>query len=117
MVSDKQIRSLEYFKNRIVTFFVYSINRDFDEKQCVDYFVGKVTKLDEMGIWYEHVSNKCTNFIFYDKIVSISEEQVFENKDYIKTTESIQHVHGGDQLLSDNVKAPEDIDDFRSFIS
>jgi hypothetical protein len=81
MVTNQQKRSLEYFKNKIVTFFVSPINRNFDEEQILDYFLGRVTEMDDQGIWFEHVKSKCMNFIFYDKIISISEEKFIPAED------------------------------------
>jgi len=76
MVTDRQKRNLEYFKNKIVTILTAPINRNFTEEQSLDYFLGKVTQIDDNGIWYEHVKTKCLNFIFYDKITAIAEEKV-----------------------------------------
>jgi hypothetical protein len=77
MVCDEaQKRNLDYFLNKIVSFIVSPINRNFDEKQSIEYFVGKVTKFDKMGVWYEHPKTKNLNFIFYNYLVCIAEEQV-----------------------------------------
>ena len=76
MVTDRQKRNLEYFKNKVVTILSQPINRNFTEEACIDYFVGKITQIDDSGIWYEHIKTKCLNFIFYDKIVTIAEEKV-----------------------------------------
>ena len=75
MVTDKQKRNLDYFKNKIVTIFTSPINRQFSEQELLEYFVGKITSIDDNGRWYEHLKTKCLNFIFYDKITSISEER------------------------------------------
>jgi hypothetical protein len=78
MLSTNTKRNLKYFENKIVTFFTNRINRDFDEETIINYFVGKILKIDDDGIWYEHVANKCQNFIFYNAIISIAEEMVKE---------------------------------------
>ena len=81
MVFDEaQKRNLDYFLNKIVTFIVSPINRNFDEKQSIEYFVGKVTKFDNMGVWHEHPKTKNLSFIFYNHLVSIAEEQVISTK-------------------------------------
>lgn len=132
MVSERQKRSLEFFKNKVVTFFVPAINRNFDEKQSIDYFVGKVVSLDDAGIWFEHPSNKFMNFIFYDKIISISEEQVLVESDPEQNGESfdeqeinpniekdqVQHLENAEQL--DQIKfqnLPNNISDFKKLVS
>lgn len=132
MVSDKQKRSLEYFKNKIVTFFVPSINRNFDEKQSVDYFVGKVVSLDDAGIWYEHPINKCMNFIFYERIISISEEQIVEGQEVgeasdvsevqelevFQDDQKIEHLENAEQLDQIKIaKLPSNVGDFRKLVS
>lgn len=81
MLTTSQKNSLKYFENKIATIFVGPINRKFDEKTMIEYFVGLVTKIDDNGIWYEHLTTKCRNFIFYNQIVSISEELVKNKSD------------------------------------
>jgi hypothetical protein len=76
MITTKQKKSLEYFKNRIVTVFVGAINRNFTEKDSINYFVGRLTEIDDNGIWYQHAGNGCMNFVFYEQVVAISEEQL-----------------------------------------
>lgn len=122
-----QKRSLEYFQNRIVTFFVQAINRNFDEKQAIDYFVGKITKFDEIGIWYEHPVSKCNNFIFYDKIISISEEELVEQQmpeqlDNLAKEEMNKQLSELDPEnltieVQDSQPVLETVEDFRKFIS
>lgn len=128
MVSEKQKNNFEYFQNKIVTFFVPTINRNFDEKQAIDYFVGKVLMLDEMGIWYEHPTNKCRNFVFYDKIVMIAEEEVVVDSE-VETPENLDETEKMNQELAkidpenmaieiqENPVVPQTIEDFRKFIS
>jgi hypothetical protein len=128
MVTEKQKRGLEYFQNKIVTFFVSPINRNFDEKQTIDYFVGKVINLDEAGIWYEHPVNKCKNFIFYDKIISISEEEIIheiedvsdpsvEEKEEMNKKLANIDVENMVVEIEDKKQMPQSIEDFRRFIS
>jgi hypothetical protein len=76
MITTKQRRTLEYFKNKIVTIFVGPINRNFEEKDSINYFVGRLTEVDDNGIWYQHIGNMCMNFVFFNQVVSISEEQI-----------------------------------------
>lgn len=136
MLSDKQIRSLEYFQNKIVTFFTASINRNFNEEQSINYFVGKLVKLDDFGIWFEHPVSKCMTFIFYDKILSIAEEQVIteqeekpenitdqvdvskiEETSTQKIPKKIDVIVGAEQLQDKMIDLPDSVDEFREFIS
>lgn len=78
MLTTSQKNSLKYFENKVATIFVGPINRKFEEKDMIQYFVGLITKIDDSGIWYEHLSTKCKNFVFYNQIVSISEELIKE---------------------------------------
>jgi hypothetical protein len=76
MLSSSQRKSFEYFLNKVCSFIVPSINRNFSEKTNIEYFVGKVTKIDELGIWYENMKYEKMNFIFYKNIICIAEEVV-----------------------------------------
>lgn len=111
MVSGQQRRSLEYFKNKFVTFFVGPINRQFDEQECLNYFLGKVVQIDESGIWYEHTQKKLLSFIFFEKIISIAEEKfVLEEKtgDVDQTPpESMENINS----------VPQTIDELDEFLS
>lgn len=80
-ISDQQKRNLEYFRNKVCTVITPAINRTFDEKTSIDYFVGKITKIDEVGIWYEHIQSKCLNFVFYNNLISIAEEKMLSSDD------------------------------------
>lgn len=76
MLSSSQRKSFEYFIDRVCTFIVPNINRNFTEETNIEYFVGRVTKIDELGIWYENLKSKKMNFIFYNNLVSVAEETV-----------------------------------------
>lgn len=126
MVSGQQKRNLEYFINKIVTFFVPNINRNFDEKQHIDYFVGKFLKTDDAGIWFEHPVSKCRNFIFYDKIISISEEEIIYEENIHNEQEPTENLQEVDlsELEENEIpniikepNIPSSIDEFRRFIS
>ncbi len=81
MLSSNNKNNLKYFENKVVTFFTAPINRNFEEEALINYFVGRITKIDDNGIWYEHLLNKCQNFIFYSSIISIAEELVKQKSD------------------------------------
>ena len=106
------------------------------EEQSINYFVGKLVKLDDFGIWYEHPASKCMTFIFYDKILSIAEEQVIaeeeeksqniteqvnvariEEPKTINIPQKIDVVVGAEHLQDKTIDLPDSVDEFREFIS
>jgi len=116
MVSGQQRRNLEYFKNKIVTFFTGPINRNFEEKQLVDYFVGKIIDVDEAGIWYEHPATKQKNFIFYNFINLIAEEQ-FVHKSEDQNPIDVEKIVKAQHEVSTPLQHPKSLDDFKNLIS
>jgi hypothetical protein len=70
------LKNLKYFVGKAVTVITTAINRDFDERQKCDYFLGVVESVDELGIMTLHPITGCKNFYFYNQICAISEEQV-----------------------------------------
>jgi len=74
MLSSSQRKSLEFFVGKVCTIFVVPINRHFDEKTNIEYFLGIIQKIEELGIWYSHITNGKMNFVFMNHIVSIAEE-------------------------------------------
>lgn len=74
------LKNLEYFVGKAVTIITTPINRDFDERQKCDYFVGIVEAVDELGIMTQHPITACKNYYFYGQICSISEEQVLDSQ-------------------------------------
>lgn len=77
------LKNLKYFVGKAVTIITTPINRDFDERQKCDYFVGIVESVDEMGIMTQHPVTGCKNYSFYGQIISISEEQVTTDPEVI----------------------------------
>ena len=73
------IENLKYFVGKAVTIITTPINRDFDERQKCDYFVGVVEAVDEIGILTQHPVTGCRNYYFYGQICAISEEQVLDS--------------------------------------
>lgn len=102
-ISGAQRRELGYFIDKVVTFIVPSINRSFDEQSMIDYFVGKVIKIDEAGIWYEHIKTKCLNFLFFDKIISIAEEKIVEIEEPVENSNTV--------VASDTTEPPKNVED------
>lgn len=119
MVTDKQKRNLDYFRNKIVTIFTSPINRNFTEQEALEYFVGKITSIDDNGIWYEHLKTKCLNFIFYNKITSISEEK-FIPADQVEQAMSEQAEENQVQLTADGeikpIESPKTVSDLKSLL-
>jgi hypothetical protein len=79
-ISEEQRQSLNYFVGKIVTLLVPPINRPLDDKGMLSYFLGRVTKIDNFGLWYEHLETGCKSFIFFHNLISIAEE-VFVEKE------------------------------------
>lgn len=118
MVTDKQKRSLDYFRNKIVTIFTSPINRNFTEQDVLEYFVGKITNIDDNGIWYEHVKTKCLNFIFFDKITSISEEK-FVPADEIQQITEEEKVENEVEVADNGeikINNPKTLEDLKSLL-
>ena len=91
-VSESQRKKLEYFLGRVVTILVPPINRNLDDDGMLSYFLGKISEIDEMGIWYTHLETGCKNFIFYNHVIALAEEVVVENN-FVKEN-------------NDNIKSP-----------
>ena len=75
------LKNLEYFIGKAVTVITTPINRDFDERQKCDYFVGVVAFVDSMGVMTQHPITGCKNYYFFSQICVISEEQVLHPED------------------------------------
>lgn len=86
MLQQTQSKNLEYFLGKIVTFVTPPINRPLQDRDILNYMLGRVTKIDENGIWFQHLESKNLNFIFYHNLISIAEEQVVL-KENVKSTE------------------------------
>jgi hypothetical protein len=74
MLSSSQRKSLEFFVGKVCSILVVPINRKFDEETNLEYFLGIIQRIEELGIWYSHISNGKMNFVFMNHIVSIAEE-------------------------------------------
>lgn len=69
------------FLNKICTILLKPINRVFDERQNVNYFVGYVIDMNDDGVLIEHPENKCKSFFYKSSIIGIAEELVvYKNK-------------------------------------
>ena len=82
---------MQYFVGKICTIFTVPINREFNERQNVDYFVGRVDGFDDKGILMSHVISNCKNYYFFNNVISIAEEQTVDSDDpVVKEYESIK---------------------------
>jgi len=87
----KNSDTLQYFVGKICTIFTAPINREFNERQNVDYFVGRVDGFDDKGILMSHVISNCKNYYFFNNVISIAEEQMVDSDDpVVKDYESIK---------------------------
>lgn len=75
MISNQQKDRLEYFVDKIVSFIVPATSKRFEDNDIIQYFVGRVTAVDESGMWFRHLETGCMNFVFYSQIISIAEEK------------------------------------------
>jgi hypothetical protein len=73
--------TLNYFINKVCTIFVEPTNRNLDEKSSINYFVGKVIKIDSKGVLIEHLGTSCRGYYFIQKVIGISEEQVISESE------------------------------------
>jgi hypothetical protein len=73
--------TLNYFINKVCTIFVEPTNRNLDEKSSINYFVGKIIKIDSKGILIEHLGTSCRGYYFIQKVIGISEEQVISESE------------------------------------
>ncbi len=71
-------KNLGYFVGKVCTILSRPINRQFDEKQSNDYFLGIVECVTEDGIFTTHTITGCKNFYLLKNIVGICEEQVLD---------------------------------------
>jgi hypothetical protein len=82
MTFQEEVKNLSYFEGRVCTIFTLAINRHFKkDTQEIDYFVGLVDRVTELGIWTTHPTTKTKNFYFLNHVISISEEQVLDRND------------------------------------
>ena len=87
----KNSDTIQYFVGKICTIFTVPINREFNERQNVDYFVGRVDGFDDKGILMSHVISNCKNYYFFNNVISIAEEQTVDSDDpVVKDYESIK---------------------------
>jgi|SRR5215831_2388589 len=68
--------NLTYFVGKACTIFTHPVNRNFNEKQLQDYFIGMVESVDARGIWTKHPLTGCKNYYPMEGIIAICEEQV-----------------------------------------
>lgn len=78
-ITESQKKKLEYFVGKVVTLLVPPINRNLDDNGMLSYFLGRITEIDEAGIWYTHLETGCKNFIFFNHVIALAEEIVVEN--------------------------------------
>lgn len=106
------------FLNKICTIFVRNINRNFNEEQNIDYFVGKVLQINEDGILIEHVASKSKSFYFLNSIIGIAEESYVsysnDEKSLKKSNEVFAEVK---EEIKKNENVYDSIDNLTNFIN
>ena len=78
------IEDLKYFVGKYCTITTVQINYRFKYEEMINYFMGRVESVGEVGLMIVHHVTKCKSFIFLNQIVSISEEQYTEDPEIIK---------------------------------
>lgn len=78
-----------YFIGKVCTISTVAVNWNYKPEQMMDYFVGKIDSIDENGILMTHSVTGCKNYVFFNYIVAIHEEQVLYegNPDHAKIIE------------------------------
>lgn len=80
-------KGLEYFVGKICTVFTVPTNRDFKSENpqtfpqpMFHYFVGKVTEVNQNGIFIEQWNSdkKLRSFFFANHIIGLSEEEILD---------------------------------------
>lgn len=80
-------KGLEYFVGKICTLFTVPTNRDFKSENpqtfpqpMFHYFVGKVTEVNQNGIFLEQWNSekKLKSFFFMNHIIGLSEEEILD---------------------------------------
>src|SRR6516225_8602366 len=72
--------NLTYFVGKACSVFTHPVNRNFNEKQLQDYFVGLVESVDARGVWTTHPITGCKNYYPMENIIAICEEQVVHDQ-------------------------------------
>lgn len=93
---------LNYFLNKPITVITNSINRNFNEMQSIDYFTGICEKITDYGLFTIHPITGCKNFIFFNLIIGIFEEQQV-TEEHIKEEENNKKIFKNDQLDIDGL--------------
>ncbi len=76
------MENLRYFIGKICTVFTVPFNRDFKAEnpemypqQLINYFVGEVVSVDQLGIMLSQSGSGLRTFLFMHSIVGIAQEQ------------------------------------------
>lgn len=106
------------FLGKICTIFVRNINRNFNEEQNINYFVGKVLEFHNDGILIEHVASKCKSFFFLNSIIGIAEES------YVASSNNEKHLKKSNEVFTEskeeikkNENVYDSIDNLTDFIN
>lgn len=75
---------LDYFTGKLCSILTLPVHtsmfpdKDFQQKQNIGYFVGRIDQITPMGIWTTHPVTNNRNFFFREHVVGICEEQVID---------------------------------------
>lgn len=106
---------LNYFINKPCTIITSPINRNFTEKQLLDYFTGFVESIDAKGVLLRQLSGPQKTYIVFNNIISIAEEAIEltppPNKDVVQKQPKVDKYINPDALsnLSKQMKQNNNI--------
>ena len=102
---------INFFLNKVCTIFLNKINRNFNEEQSINYFVGKVLEINKDGILIEHIGNKCKSFFYTHSIIGIAEESFIppNEKENLKTSDVKKEIVKNNLNLYDNIDNLTDV--------
>ena len=93
---NSEIKNL--FLNKICTIFVKATNRNFNEEQNINYFVGCIIDISNEGILIEHPENKCKSFFYKESVVGLAEELIVYKSDKKNNSENVSPYENIDNL-------------------
>lgn len=87
----------ELFLGKVVTIMLPDSNRDFNEKQSIDYFVCRIIEVTSDGLLGIHPLNGTFSYYKFDYIMSIHQEMELDpnNPDHMKLLEEMEKMSNG----------------------
>lgn len=96
------LKKLDYFVGKVCTVLTGPTNWKLDQKQTLDYFLGVVESIDNLGVVLVNVINNKKTYIFSDSLVAIAEETVVDPNDQQTIDELEEYQSQKNNLLNLN---------------